>query len=627
MNKKQRKMFIRIIITIVLIICLQFVNISNTTKFILYLIPYFIIGYDILLKAFKGIVNKQIFDENFLMAVATIGALALGLIYNGDYIEAVIVMLFYQIGELFQSYATRKSRKDINKLMDIRPDYANIEINGQIEKVDPETINIGDIIIVKGGEKIPIDGIIVEGKSSINTVALTGESLPRDVKVGDSVISGCINLFGVLKIKTTKSFCDSTVSKILDLVENASSRKSKSENFVSKFAKIYTPIVCLCALILAVIPPIINLIIGNDINLYLWLYRGLSFLVASCPCALVVSIPFTFFAGIGGASSKGILIKGSSFIESLSKTKYIIFDKTGTLTKGVFEVVAIHHNEFSKEKLLEIAATAESCSNHPISKSIIKAYNKEINYSRIHNSEEISGEGIIANVDDMAVAIGNNKLMERLNIEYKNCHRIGTIVHIAINNKYSGHIIIADIIKDSSKETINNLKKIGIKKTVMLTGDSYKVANEINQLLNIDEVYSDLLPNDKVNIVETILSKKEKKATLAFVGDGINDAPVLSRADIGIGMGAMGSDAAIEASDIVLMDDNPIKIIQAIKISKKCIRIVYENIIFSILIKVLALILIALGVANMWIAIFADVGVTVLAILNAIRALFNKNIK
>lgn len=626
MNKKQKKTLIRIIISIILIIILHFININKLWKFLLYLVPYFIIGYDILIKAFKGIKNKQVFDENFLMAIATIGALILGVIYSGDFVEAVIVMLFYQIGELFQSYAINKSRKDISNLMNIRPDYANIEINGKIKKVDPEDIAIGTIIIVKPGEKIPIDGIIIEGDSSINTTALTGESLPKDVKIGDNVISGCINLTGLLKIKTSKQFCDSTVAKILDLVENASSRKSKSENFVTKFAKIYTPLVCISSLVLAIIPPIINLLLNNPLNIYQWIYRALSFLVASCPCALVISIPLTFFLGIGGASNNGILVKGSNYLEALSKTKYIIFDKTGTLTQGVFEVVAIHHNEYPKEKLLEYAALAESISNHPISKSIQKAYGKNIDCSRIKNPYEINGEGIVVEVDDKKIILGNSKIMDRFNIEYKNCHHSGTIIHIAINNIYSGHIVISDIIKSTSQEAIYSLKKIGIKQNIMLTGDSKQVANEVANKLNIDNYYSDLLPNNKVEILEEIISKKQKKDVLAFVGDGVNDAPVLSRADIGIAMGAIGSDAAIEAADIVLMDDNPLKIVKAIKISKKCLRIAHENIIIAILIKIIALILITLGIADMWIAILADVGVTILSIFNALRALFIKKI-
>lgn len=626
MNKKQKKILIRIIITIILLIIFYFINVKTIYKFFLYLIPYIIIGYDILIKAFKGIKNKQIFDENFLMTVATIGALVLGIIYSGDFEEAIIVMLFYQIGELFQSYAINKSRKDISNLMNIRPDYANIENNGQIDKIDPDEVEIGTIIIVKPGEKIPIDGIIIEGESSINTSTLTGESLPKDVKCGDNIISGCINLTGLLKIKTTKNFCDSTVAKILDLVENASSRKSKSENFVTKFAKIYTPIVCTSALILAIIPPIINMLLNNPLNIYQWIYRALSFLVASCPCALVISIPLTFFLGIGGASNNGILIKGSNYLEALSKTKYMIFDKTGTLTQGIFEVVAIHHNEYSKEKLLELAAYVESNSNHPISKSIQKAYGKNVDSSRVKNFKEINGEGIIAEIDDKKIILGNNKIMDRFHIEYKNCHRTGTIIHIAINNLYAGHIVISDVIKENSKETINNLKQIGIKKNIMLTGDTKQVAYEVANELNIDNYYSDLLPNNKVDMIEQIINQKQKNEVIAFVGDGVNDAPVLSRADIGIAMGAIGSDAAIEAADIVLMDDNPLNIVKAIKISKKCLRIVYENIIFSILIKIVALILITLGIADMWIAILADVGVTILAIINALRALFIKKI-
>ncbi len=622
MNRKQRKMLTRIIISSVMILCLHFLPISGILQFILYLIPYLVIGYDILIKAGKGILRRQVFDENFLMAVATIGALIIGIIDTGDYVEAVAVMLFYQIGELFQSYAVGKSRKNISSLMDIRPDFANIECDGKLKQIDPDEVKIGTVIIVQPGERVPIDGIVEYGTSSLNTSALTGESLPRDVKVGDEIISGCINMTGLLKIRTIKEFGESTVSKILDLVENATSRKSKSENFITKFAKVYTPIVCCCAVTLAVIPPVIGMVLNHPANINIWLYRALSFLVASCPCALVVSIPLSFFAGIGGASKEGILVKGSNYLEALSKTDCIVFDKTGTLTKGVFEVVAIHHSKLPEEKLIEYAALAESASSHPISKSIQKAYGKEIDRSRVTDIEEFSGNGIIAKVDGLDIAVGNNRLMNQLNIEYKECHKAGTIIHIAINREYAGHIVISDIIKDTSQNAISLLKKSGIKKTVMLTGDREKVGMQVATMLGIDNVYSELLPADKVSKLEELLSQKEKKSKIAFVGDGINDAPVLSRADIGIAMGAIGSDAAIEASDVVLMDDNPLKIVKAIRISKKCIRIVHQNIVFAIGIKVMALILVALGIANMWIAIFADVGVMVLAVLNAIRALF-----
>ena len=585
------------------------------------MIPYLVIGYDILKKAFKGILNKQVFDENFLMAVATVGAILLG-----DYSEGVAVMLFYQIGELFQSYAVGKSRRNISELMDIRPDYANIEKDGTLEQVDPDEVEIGTIIVVQPGEKVPIDGVITEGTSTLNTSALTGESLPRDAKAGDEVISGCINMTGLLKIRTTKEFGESTVSKILELVENSSSRKSKSENFISKFAKYYTPAVCYGALALALIPPIVLLIMGKPAMWGDWIYRALTFLVISCPCALVISIPLSFFAGIGGASNQGILVKGSNYLETLAQTKYVVFDKTGTMTQGVFEVSGIHHNEMPDEKLLEYAALAECSSSHPISKSLQKAYGKPIDRNRVTDIEEISGNGVIAKVDGISVAAGNTKLMNRLGIAYQDCHHVGTVVHMAIDGKYAGHILISDIIKPHAKEAIAELKKAGISKTVMLTGDSKRVADQVAGELGIQEVYSELLPADKVSRVEELLNQKSEKAKLAFVGDGINDAPVLSRADIGIAMGALGSDAAIEAADIVLMDDDPLKISKAIKIARKCIRIVYENIYFAIGIKILCLILGALGIANMWVAIFADVGVMILAVLNAIRTLFVKNL-
>ena len=585
------------------------------------MIPYLVIGYDILKKAFKGILNKQVFDENFLMAVATVGAILLG-----DYSEGVAVMLFYQIGELFQSYAVGKSRRNISELMDIRPDYANIEKDGTLEQVDPDEVEIGTIIVVQPGEKVPIDGVITEGTSTLNTSALTGESLPRDAKAGDEVISGCINMTGLLKIRTTKEFGESTVSKILELVENSSSRKSKSENFISKFAKYYTPAVCYGALALAFIPPIVLLIMGKPAMWGDWIYRALTFLVISCPCALVISIPLSFFAGIGGASNQGILVKGSNYLETLAQTKYVVFDKTGTMTQGVFEVSGIHHNEMPDEKLLEYAALAECSSSHPISKSLQKAYGKPIDRNRVTDIEEISGNGVIAKVDGISVAAGNTKLMNRLGIAYQDCHHVGTVVHMAIDGKYAGHILISDIIKPHAKEAIAELKKAGISKTVMLTGDSKRVADQVAEELGIQEVYSELLPADKVSRVEELLNQKSEKDKLAFVGDGINDAPVLSRADIGIAMGALGSDAAIEAADIVLMDDDPLKISKAIKIARKCIRIVYENIYFAIGIKILCLILGALGIANMWVAIFADVGVMILAVLNAIRTLFVKNL-
>lgn len=614
-------MLIRIIIAAVLIVVFSLLPAEGYLRFVLFMIPYLVIGYDILKKAFKGILNKQVFDENFLMAVATVGAILLG-----DYSEGVAVMLFYQIGELFQSYAVGKSRRNISELMDIRPDYANIEKDGTLEQVDPDEVEIGTIIVVQPGEKVPIDGVITEGTSTLNTSALTGESLPRDAKAGDEVISGCINMTGLLKIRTTKEFGESTVSKILELVENSSSRKSKSENFISKFAKYYTPAVCYGALALAFIPPVVLLIMGKPAMWGDWIYRALTFLVISCPCALVISIPLSFFAGIGGASNQGILVKGSNYLETLAQTKYVVFDKTGTMTQGVFEVSGIHHNEMPDEKLLEYAALAECSSSHPISKSLQKAYGKPIDRNRVTDIEEISGNGVIAKVDGISVAAGNTKLMNRLGIAYQDCHHVGTVVHMAIDGKYAGHILISDIIKPHAKEAIAELKKAGISKTVMLTGDSKRVADQVAEELGIQEVYSELLPADKVSRVEELLNQKSEKDKLAFVGDGINDAPVLSRADIGIAMGALGSDAAIEAADIVLMDDDPLKISKAIKIARKCIRIVYENIYFAIGIKILCLILGALGIANMWVAIFADVGVMILAVLNAIRTLFVKNL-
>ncbi|WP_278453133.1 heavy metal translocating P-type ATPase [Thomasclavelia spiroformis] len=622
MNKKQKKMLIRIIIAFILFIALRILTLNDFYETILFLITYFIIGYDILKKAIKGILNRQVFDENFLMAIATIGAIALG-----EYSEGTAVMLFYQIGEWFQSYAVGKSRRNISELMDIRPDYANIEDDyGNIVQVDPDEVEIGSIIIVKPGEKIPIDGKIIEGTSSLNTSALTGESLPQEVTTNDEVISGCINITGLLKIKTTKEFGESTVSKILDMVENASSKKSKSENFISKFARYYTPAVCYSALALALIPPIINLLIGNEASWSVWIYRALTFLVISCPCALVISIPLSFFAGIGGASNTGVLVKGSNYLEALAATKYVVFDKTGTMTQGVFEVSGIHHSTIENDQLLEYATLAESYSTHPISKSLQKAYGKPVDKTRIKDVKEISGHGVIAKIDNITVMAGNDKLMKKFNISYVDCHSIGTIVHIAIDNKYAGHILISDLIKPTAKQAIQELKNIGIKKTIMLTGDISKVANKVAADLNIDQVYSELLPEDKVTKVEELLNQKSNKEKLAFVGDGINDAPVLSRADIGIAMGALGSDAAIEAADIVLMDDDPLKIAKAIKISKKCLKIVYENIYFAIGIKVICLILGAIGIANMWLAIFADVGVMVIAVLNAIRALNVKNI-
>ena len=622
MNKKQKKVLTRIIIAFVLLVLLNFLPVDGYLRMALYMIPYLVIGYDILKKAFKGIRNRQVFDENFLMAVATIGAIALG-----DYQEGTAVMLFYQIGELFQSYAVGKSRRNISELMDIRPDYANIEQDGKLEKVDPDEVEVGTIIVVQPGEKIPIDGTIEDGNSTLNTSALTGESLPRDAKVGDEIISGCINMTGVLKIRTTKEFGESTVSKILDLVENSSSKKSRSENFISKFARYYTPAVCYSALVLAVIPPLCRMLfMGLSPEWGDWIYRALTFLVISCPCALVISIPLSFFAGIGGASNQGVLVKGSNYLETLSQTKIVVFDKTGTMTKGVFEVSGIHHNEMEDAKLLEYAAYAECSSSHPISKSLQKAYGKPIDRSRVTDIEEIGGNGVIAKVDGVSVAAGNAKLMNRLGIAYKECHHVGTVVHMAVDGKYAGHILISDIIKPHAKEAIENLKKAGITRTVMLTGDGKKVAESVAADLGIGEVHSELLPADKVSKVEELLANKSEKEKLAFVGDGINDAPVLSRADIGIAMGALGSDAAIEAADVVLMDDDPLKIGKAIRIAKKCMRIVYENIYFAIGVKLICLVLGAFGIANMWVAIFADVGVMVLAVLNAIRTLFVKNL-
>ena len=621
-------MLIRIIVSAAMLIALNFIPAAGVLRFILYLIPYLIIGYDILIKAAKGIKNRQIFDESFLMAIATIGAIALALYdRSGDYTEAIAVMLFYQIGEWFQSYAVGKSRRNISELMDIRPDYANIEQDGRLERVDPDEVEIGSIIVVQPGEKVPIDGIITEGTSSLNTSALTGESLPRDAKPGDEIISGCINMTGLLKIRTIKEFGESTVSKILDLVENASSRKSKSEDFISKFARVYTPAVCIGALALAVLPPIVRMLIMSAAPEWgVWIYRALTFLVISCPCALVISIPLSFFAGIGGASKAGVLVKGSNYLETLSQTGIVMFDKTGTLTQGVFEVNGIHHNELENAKLLEYAALAESASSHPISKSLQRAYGRQIDRSRVTDIQEISGNGVIAKVDGTEVAAGNDKLMKHLKVPYINCHMTGTIIHIAINGEYAGHIVISDVIKLHSKEAISALKKAGVSRTVMLTGDSKAVAEQVAAELGIDSVYSELLPADKVEKVEEVMKTKPEKTKLAFVGDGINDAPVLRRADIGIAMGAMGSDAAIEAADVVLMDDDPLKISKAVKISRKCLGIVYQNIVFAIGIKLICLALGAVGIANMWLAIFADVGVMIIAVLNAIRTLFVKKL-
>ena len=628
MNRKQKKMLARILIAAVLLVALNFAPVEGWIRFVLYLIPYLVIGYDILLKALKGIKNRQVFDESFLMAVATIGAIALALYEkSGDYTEAIAVMLFYQIGEWFQSYAVGKSRRNISELMDIRPDYANVERNGKLEKADPDEVGIGSIIVVQPGEKVPIDGVIVEGASSLNTSALTGESLPRDAKTGDEIISGCINMTGVLKVQTTKEFGESTVSKILDLVENASSRKSKSEDFISRFARVYTPAVCYAALALAFLPPLVRMLgMGLAPEWESWIYRALTFLVISCPCALVISIPLSFFAGIGGASKAGVLVKGSNYLELLSQTKMVVFDKTGTLTQGVFEVNGVHHNELEDAELIEYAALAESASSHPISKSLQKAYGKELDRSRVTDIQEISGNGVIATVDGKRVAAGNDKLMDHIGVPYISCHATGTIIHMAIDGAYAGHIVISDIVKPHSRDAIQALKKAGVHKTVMLTGDAKKVADQVADALGLDDVYSELLPADKVEKVEELLRIKPEKAKLAFVGDGINDAPVLGRADIGIAMGAMGSDAAIEAADVVLMDDDPMQISKAIKISRKCLRIVYQNIVVAIGIKLICLVLGALGIANMWLAIFADVGVMVIAVLNAIRALFVKKL-
>ena len=627
MTKKQKKMLIRILIAAALLIGFNFLPVTGYVRFILYLIPYLIIGYDILIKAFKGIKNRQPFDESLLMAIATIGAMAIAVYDDGDYTEAIAVMLFYQIGEWFQSYAVGKSRRNISELMDIRPDYANIEADGKLEQVDPDEVEVGSVIVVQPGEKVPIDGIIIEGNTVLNTSALTGESLPREAEAGDEVISGCINMTGLLKIKTTKEFGDSTVSKILDLVENASSRKSKSEAFITKFARIYTPAVVYSAIALAILPPLVRMFgLGTAPEWGSWVYRALTFLVISCPCALVISIPLSFFAGIGGASNAGVLVKGSNYLETLSQTKYVVFDKPGTLTQGVFEVNAVHHNSMDQEKLLEYAALAESASSHPISKSLQRAYGKEIDRSRVTEIQELSGNGVTAKVDGIEVAAGNSKLMDRLGVAWIDCHHAGTIIHMAVNGEYAGHIVISDVEKPHAREAVQALKKAGVEKTVMLTGDSRKVAEHVAADLGIDEVHAELLPADKVAKVEELLKKKPEKGRLAFVGDGINDAPVLSRADIGIAMGAMGSDAAIEAADVVLMDDDPLKIAKAIRISRKCLRIVYENIWFAIGIKMICLLLGAVGIANMWLAIFADVGVMIIAVLNAIRALFVKGL-
>ena len=627
MNKKQKKMLARILVSAALMIGLHFLPVDGYIRFFLYLIPYLIIGYDILIKAFKGIKNRQPFDESLLMAVATIGAIAIALCGDGDYTEAIAVMLFYQVGEWFQSYAVGKSRRNISDLMDIRPDYANIETDGKLEQVDPDEVEIGSVIVVQPGEKVPIDGIVIEGSAALNTSALTGESLPRDVAEGDEIVSGCINMTGVLKIKTTKEFGESTVSKILDLVENASSRKSRSEEFITKFARIYTPAVVYSAIALAVLPPLVRMFgMGLPADWGTWVYRALTFLVISCPCALVISIPLSFFAGIGGASNAGVLVKGSNYLETLSQTKCVVFDKTGTLTQGVFEVNEVHHNEMDREQLLEYAALAESSSSHPISRSLQRAYGKEIDRSRVTDVREISGNGVTAKVDGIEVAAGNSKLMDKLGVKWIDCHQAGTIVHMAVGGTYAGHIVISDVEKPHAKEAIRALRSAGIEKTVMLTGDSWKVAEHVAADLGIDEVYAELLPGDKVAKVEELLEQKMERGKLAFVGDGINDAPVLSRADIGIAMGAMGSDAAIEAADIVLMDDDPMKIAKAIKISRKCLRIVYENIWFAIGIKLICLVLGAAGLANMWLAIFADVGVMIIAVLNAIRELFVKRL-
>ena len=624
MNRKQKKMLARILVSAALLLALHFIPVTGAARFACYMAPYLIVGYDILIKAGKGIINRQVTDENFLMAVATVGAIALALYEgSGDYTEAIAVMLFYQIGEWFQSYAVGKSRRNISELMDIRPDYANIERGGSLERVDPDEVEPGTVIVVQPGEKVPIDGVIIEGESTLNTAALTGESLPREAGVGDEIISGCINMSGLLRIRTTKEFGESTVSKILDLVENASSRKSRSEAFISRFARIYTPAVCGSALALAVIPPLVRMLgmgLGGDWGT--WVYRALTFLVASCPCALVISIPLSFFAGIGGASKAGVLVKGSNYLETLSKTRIVVFDKTGTLTKGVFEVNGIHHSPYSAAELVEFAALAESASSHPISRSLQAAYGREIDRSRVSGIREISGEGVTATVDGHSVAAGNAKLMDALDVDYIECRSVGTIIHMAIDGKYAGHIVISDVIKPHSSEAVSALKAAGVRETVMLSGDSKRVAEYVGAELGIDRVYGELMPSDKVGKVEELIASKPEGAKLAFVGDGINDAPVLSRADIGIAMGAMGSDAAIEAADVVLMDDDPLKIAKAIKISRKCLRIVYENIVFAIGIKLACLVLVALGLANMWLAIFADVGVMILAVLNAIRALF-----
>ena len=622
MNKKQKKMLTRILIAAIMVAALSLVPVQGYLRAVLYMIPYLVIGYDILLKAWKGIRNRQVFDENFLMAVATVGAICLG-----DFKEGTAVMLFYQIGELFQSYAVGRSRRNISELMDIRPDYANVERNGSLEKVDPDEVEIGSIIVVQPGEKVPIDGIITEGKTTLNTSVLTGESLPRDAKEGDEIISGCINMTGVLKIRTTREFGESTVSKILDLVENSSSRKSRSENFISKFARYYTPVVCYSALALAILPPLVRLMfMGLDPQWGDWVYRALTFLVISCPCALVISIPLSFFAGIGGASNAGVLVKGSNYMETLAQTRYVVFDKTGTLTKGVFEVCGVHHNVMEDHKILEYAALAECSSSHPISRSLQRAYGKEIDRTRVEDIEEISGNGVTARVDGISVAVGNSRLMERLGVAFKECHQVGTIVHVAIDGSYAGHILIADVLKPTAKAAVAELKKSGIRETVMLTGDIDRGAQQAAAETGVDQVYSELLPADKVTKVEELLEKKNPREKLAFVGDGINDAPVLSRADIGIAMGALGSDAAIEAADVVLMDDDPLKVVKAVRIAKKCMRIVYQNIYFAIGIKILCLLLGAVGIANMWLAIFADVGVMVIAVLNAIRALFVKKL-
>ena len=622
MNKKQKKMLVRILAAVALLVLLAVLSVpEGPVRLILYLIPYLVIGYDILLKAWKGICNRQVFDENFLMAVATVGAMILG-----DYKEGTAVMLFYQIGELFQSYAVGKSRRNISQLMDIRPDYANIEGEHGLERVDPDEVEVGTIIVVQPGEKVPIDGVVTEGKAALNTSALTGESLPRDVKPGDDIISGCINMNGVLKIRTTREFGESTVSKILDLVENSSSKKSQSERFISRFAHYYTPAVCYSALALAVLPPLVLLLLGRAPEWGQWVYRALTFLVISCPCALVISIPLSFFAGIGGASHAGVLVKGSNYLETLAQTRYVVFDKTGTLTRGVFEVAGVHHNQMEDEKLLEYAALAESFSTHPISRSLKEAYGKPLDESRVTDVEEISGNGVTAKVDGVPVAVGNEKLMRKLDVEAIPCHNVGTIVHVAIDGAYAGHILISDVVKPTSAQAIRELRKAGVRKTVMLTGDAEQVARQVARELGVDEVHSELLPADKVDRIEALLDRKSAKEKLAFVGDGINDAPVLSRADIGIAMGALGSDAAIEAADVVLMDDDPMKIVTAIRIARKCMRIVYENIYFAIGIKLVCLALGALGVANMWVAIFADVGVMVLAVLNAIRALIVKKL-